>query len=400
VKTAWRTIGLIGAALILASCSLFGDKEDEELEPMKLVKIKETVKIKRIWNAKLGDDAEFLRVALRPAGDGSRIYAASRDGVVTAFDPASGKQIWRTKLEIELSAGPGVGEGRVAVVGKDGFGIVFDAATGEEQWRVDIAAESLATPLIKNDTVVFQTIDNRLDARSLFDGRERWSIVQSTPVLTVRGTSSPVSVGNTVLAGFDSGRIAAANIDSGEVLWEAMLSPPKGRSDLDRLSDIDGSMVLVGQDIYASGYQGRMAALASESGQVLWNREISSYVGVSADWNSVYTTRDNGEVLAMTRSNGNEIWRNDSLLRREPTLPIPFNTTVVVGDFEGYLHFFSAIDGEPVARERIGSAAITSAPFVIANRLYVQSDKGSISAFVVVDDRPRRNAPDVADNES
>jgi outer membrane protein assembly factor BamB len=400
VKRACRTIGLIGVTLLVASCGLFGDEEDEALEPKELVKISETVKIKRIWTAKLGDDAEFLRVALRPAGDGSRIYAASRDGIVTAFDPASGKQIWRTKLEMELSAGPGAGEGRVAVAGKDGLGIVLDAATGKEQWRVDIAAESLATPLIKNDTVVFQTIDNRLDARSLFDGRERWSIVQSTPVLTIRGSSSPVTVGSTVLAGFDSGRIVAANIDTGVVIWEVLLSPPKGRSDLDRLSDIDGAMALVGQDLYATGYQGRMAALASESGQILWNREVSSYEGIAADWNSVYTTRDDGEIIAMTRANGNELWRNDSLLRREPTLPIPFNTTVVVGDFEGYLHFFSAIDGEPVARQKIGGAAITSDPFVIANRLYVQSDSGSVSAFVVVDDRPRRNAPDVADDGS
>jgi outer membrane protein assembly factor BamB len=400
VKRACRTIGLIGVTLLVASCGLFGDEEDEALEPKELVKISETVKIKRIWTAKLGDDAEFLRVALRPAGDGSRIYAASRDGIVTAFDPASGKQIWRTKLEMELSAGPGAGEGRVAVAGKDGLGIVLDAATGKEQWRVDIAAESLATPLIKNDTVVFQSIDNRLDARSLFDGRERWSIVQSTPVLTIRGSSSPVTVGSTVLAGFDSGRIVAANIDTGVVIWEVLLSPPKGRSDLDRLSDIDGAMALVGQDLYATGYQGRMAALASESGQILWNREVSSYEGIAADWNSVYTTRDDGEIIAMTRANGNELWRNDSLLRREPTLPIPFNTTVVVGDFEGYLHFFSAIDGEPVARQKIGGAAITSDPFVIANRLYVQSDSGSVSAFVVVDDRPRRNAPDVADDGS
>ena len=400
MNKACRAVSLVGATLLLASCGLFGDEEDEALEPKELVKIDETLKIKRIWTAKLGDDAEFLRVALRPAGDGSRIYAASRDGKVTAFDPATGKQIWRTELDIELSAGPGVGEGRLAVAAKDGFGILLDAATGAEQWRVDIAAESLATPLIKNDTVVFQTIDNRLDARVLFDGRERWSIVQSTPALTVRGSSSPVSVGSTILAGFDSGRVVAANIDTGVVIWESLLSPPTGRSDLDRLSDIDGAMALVGQDLYAAGYQGRMASLASESGQVLWNRELSSYVGVAADWNSIYTVRDNGEVIAMTRSNGNETWRNDALLRRDLTLPIPFNTTVVVGDFEGFLHFFSTIDGTPVARERMGSAAITSNPFVIANRLYVQSDSGKLSAFVVVDDRPRRSAPDIADDES
>ncbi len=399
MNKAFRTFGLITATMMIAACGVFGDKE-KELEPMELVKIDETVNIKQIWSAKLGGKSDYLRVALQPVGDGNRIYAASQNGIVTAFDPESGKQIWRTKLEVELSAGPGVGEGRLAVADKKGYVIVLDTATGEEQWRAYIAAESLATPLIKDESVVLQTIDNRLQARSLFDGRERWSIVQSTPALTMRGSSSPVVVGTTVIAGFDTGRIVAANIDTGVIIWEALLSPPKGRSDLDRLSDIDGAMALVGQDLYATGYRGRLAAIATESGQVLWNREMSSYEGVAADWNSVYTVRDDGEIVALTRRNGNEAWRNGSLLRREPTLPIPFGTFVVVGDLEGYLHFFNNIDGEPVARERLGNEAITSDPLVIGNRLYVQSDGGSIAAYVFVDDRPRRKAPDVADDES
>ena len=396
---AFRTIGVVIATLLIASCSLFSDKE-EELEPKELVKFEASVKLKQIWSTKLGGDAKFLLVGLRPAGDGARIYAASQDGVVSAFDPETGKGLWRSKLDIELTAGPGVGDGRIVLTAKDGFGIALDAATGEEQWRVDIAAESLATPLIKDGNVVFQTIDNRLDTRSLYDGRERWTIVRTAPALTNRGSSSPVSVGNSVIAGFDTGRVLAADLETGVVEWEALLSPPTGRSDLDRLSDIDGALAVVGQDLYAAGYQGRLAALASESGQVLWNREISSYVGVSADWNSVYTVRDDGELVGLTRTNGNEIWRNDSLLRREPTLPVPFNSMVVVGDLDGYLHFFSAISGEPVARLRLGSAAITSTPFVIANRLYVQSDSGRLAAYVVVDDRPKRSTPDVASDES
>lgn len=399
MSNALRIAGLIAATVLLASCGMFGDKE-EELEPMELVKIKPSIEIKRIWSAKLGDSSEFLRVALRPAGDGNRIYAASRDGRVYAFDPESGKQLWRTELEVELSAGPGAGEGYVIVAGKDGVAIALDAASGGEQWRANIAGESLARPLVRDDIVVLQTVDNRLQALSVFDGRELWALVQSTPALTMRGSSSPVAAGSTVIAGFDSGRIVAADIDSGTVLWEALLSPPKGRSDLDRLSDIDGELAIVGQDLYAVGYQGRLAALAAESGQVLWNREISSYEGVAADWNSVYTVRDDGEVVALTRRDGAESWRNASLLRREPTLPVPFSTSVVVGDLEGYIHFFSTIDGEPVARERLGSKAISTDPLVIANRLYVQGDGGTLAAYVVVDDRPRRAEPDIADEET
>jgi len=399
VKNLIRIASLIVATMLVASCGIFGDKE-EELKPMELVNFDQTLKIRKIWSANVGGNAEFLRLGLQPAGDGSRIYAASHDGNVTAFNPENGKQIWRNKLETELTGGPGVGEGRVVVASKDGYAIALDAATGEEQWRVAVEGESLARPLIKDDTVIVQTIDNRVEALYLFDGRKRWTLVQSAPALTIRGSAIPVIVGQTVIAGFDSGRIVAADLDTGTIVWESLLSPPKGRSDLDRLSDIDGSIAVVGQDIYAAGYQGRVASLASESGQVLWNRDISSFSGVSADWNSVYTVRDDGEIVAMKRSNGNEIWRNASLLRREPTLPVPFNTTVVVGDLEGYLHFFNNIDGEPVARVRLASKAITALPLVIANRLYVQGDGGNLAAYVVVDDRPKRTQPDVAEDGS
>jgi len=399
VKKALRIIGLIAAGSLLASCSLFGD-EDEELEPMELVKIDESVKIKRIWSSKVGGKSEFLRVALRPASDGNRIYAASQDGNVSAYDAESGDQIWRNKLDIELTSGPGVGEGYLVVTAKDGFAVLLDAATGEETWRADIAGESLATPLIKDELVIVQTIDNRLQALSVFDGRSRWSIVNSAPALTMRGSSSPVIVGTTVIAGFDSGRLIAADLDTGTTIWESLLSPPTGRSDLDRLSDIDGAMAVVGQDLYASGYQGRLAALASESGQILWNRDISSYEGVAADWTSLYTVRDDGEIVALGRQNGAETWRNGSLLRRELTLPVPFGTTVVVGDLEGYLHFFNTIDGEAVARVRLGSEAITADPLVMANRLYVQSDSGQLAAYVLVDARPQRGAADNADDGS
>lgn len=399
MNKAWRMIGLISATTLLASCGLFSDK-DEELKPKKLVDIQQTLKVKRLWSAKVGGESEFLRVALRPVGDGSRIYAASYDGVVSAFDPQSGKQIWRTKVGMPLSAGPGLGEGRVVVVSKDGHAISLDSGSGAEQWRVELDGESLARPLISSEFVVLQTIDNRMRALSVYDGRELWALEQSTPALTMRGSADPVLVGNTVIGGFDNGRLVAANLISGDIIWESMLSPPKGRSDLDRLSDIDGSIGVVGQDVYAAGYQGRLAAVASESGQVLWNRGISSYEGVSADWNSVYTASADGEIVALSRRDGTETWRNDDLLRREPTLPTPFHTTVAVGDLEGYVHFFSNLNGTAVARIKLGKSAITSAPVVVANRLYVQSDSGSIAAYEVVEDRPKRQAPDIAADES
>ena len=158
-------------------------------------------------------------------------------------------------------------------------------------------------------------------------------------------------------------------------------------------------MVVIGQDIYAAGYHGRIGSIAAESGQILWSNEISSYVGVSVDWISLYTTVDTGVIISMARRDGVESWRQESLLRREPTLPVPFHTTVVVGDLEGYIHFFNNLDGTPVARLKLGGDAISSEPVVVADRLYVQSDSGSIAAYGV--DIPKRptEVPDIAEDE-
>lgn len=392
-----RVVGIIAAALVLSACA---SDDEKELEPTKLTKIETKVQIKKLWSVNVGADSEFLRVALRPVGDGNRIYAASRDGNVVALDPESGKAVWRNKLEIELSSGPGAGEGLVVVGAADGYLVALNADTGVEQWRADVSGESLAKAIIKDNLVVAITIDNRLRALSAFDGSERWIVEQSTPPLTMRGSAPPVLVGNTVIAGFDNGRLVAVDLATGDVEWESMLSPPSGRSDLERLADIDGLISVVGQDVYASGYQGRIASLASESGQILWSRELSSFEGVSADWNNLYTVNEEGAVIALTRRSGDESWRQNSLLRREPTVPIAFQTTVVVGDLEGYLHFFSNFDGEPVARVKVGGQAISNDPVVVADRLYVQSDAGTVSAFVVQQPERSRNAPDISDEDA
>ena len=394
-----RYLLIVCAAAFVAGCGIFGG-DDEELPPAELLRFEQTLKVRKIWSAKVGKGSEFLRLALQPAGDGNRIYAASVDGVVSAFDAVSGQRRWRNDLDLRLTAGPGVGEGLVVVVGADGYLIALNIADGSEAWRTNIVAESLSTPLILDQYVVVNTIDGRLRVHSIFDGSEVWMLEQSPPPLTLRGTTTPAVAGNRVMAGFDNGRLIAVNIATGAIEWQAMLSPPSGRSDLERLADVDGAMAIVGQDLYAAGYQGRVASLATESGQILWAREISTYVGIGADWNNIYVVGEEGELIALLRRNGGDVWRQEALLRREPTAAVAFHTTVVVGDFEGYLHFFNNIDGEPVARVRVRGGMISGAPVVIGGRLYVQSESGSITAFVVPQPKSPGDAPDIADDKT
>ena len=383
----------------VAGCAWFGGDE-EELQPTELLKFEQTLDVRRIWSANVGKGTEFLRIALSPAGDGNRIYAASYDGNVSAFDAEDGRRIWRTKVEAVLSAGPGVGEGLIVVAGYDGDLIALRAEDGSELWRKNIAGESLAQPLIKDDAVVVYTIDGRLRVFSTFDGTERWVLEQSLPALTLRGSAPPIVVGTTIVAGFDNGRLLAINLSDGSELWQAVLTPPSGRSDLDRLADVDGTMAAVGQDVYATGYHGRVASLAVESGQILWARELSGLSGVAADWNNIYLIGEEGELLALLRRNGEDVWRQDALIRREPTAPVAFGTAVVVGDFEGYVHFFNNFDGRPVARVRVGKGMISHSPVVIGGRLYVQSESGKLSAYTIPVPEPSPAASDESDDET
>lgn len=394
-----RSLLVLMLALPLASCGIFGGKDDE-LPPAELLKFKATLDVKRIWSARVGKGTEALRLSLMPAGDGTRIYAASRDGKVVALDPEKGRRQWQVDLDLVLSSGPGVGEDLVVVTGYDGDVICLRAEDGSEVWRTNVVGESLATPQIREQHVIVYTIDGRVRALSTFDGSEQWMVEQSLPALTLRGASAPLIVGNTVIAGFDNGRLIALGLDDGGTVWEAMLSPPTGRSDLERLADVDGSMVAVGQDVYAAGYQGRVASLAAESGQVLWARELSTYSGIGVDWNNVYVVTDNGELLALLRRNGGDVWRQEALLRRDPTAPVAYGTAVAIGDFEGYVHFFNNADGAPAARVRVGKGMISGSPVAIGGRLYVQSESGVIEAFEVpIPDSPG-DAPDIADGDS
>lgn len=367
---------------------MFGGKDDE-LPPLELTKFKETLDIRKAWSTRVGDGSELLRINLMPAGDGKRVYAASHDGNVVAYDPQTGKKLWENELELRLSAGPGVGEGLVVVAGTDGDVVALRSEDGSIAWQRNVVGEMLSVPLVRSGMVVVYTIDGRLTGMSALTGKDAWVVEQDLPALTLRGAATPKIAGNLVIAGFDNGRLLATTLDTGETQWEAMLSPPTGRSDLERLSDVDGSIAVIGQDVYAAGFQGRVASLAAESGQVLWAREISTYTGISADWNNVYLVSQEGEVISLLRRNGSDAWRQLQLLRRSPTTPVPFNTTVVVGDYEGYVHFLSNTDGSFVARERVGKGMISGAPVAIGSMLYVQSENGTLTAFAVKEPKRR-----------
>ena len=377
-----RLIIVLISIIVINGCTFFQDK-DAEILPAELINFDKTLNIQQIWKTKIGKGSEFLHLSLLPSGDKTRIFLASHDGKVAAFQSRNGEKLWNLDLETELTSGPSFGNNRIIIISRNGELICLRDDDGSEVWRVKIKGESIALPLIKNDAVTVLTIDGQLRNFSIFDGSERWTTNQDMPLLTLRGASSPIAIGNNVIAGFDNGRLVSVNIDTGVVEWESMLSPPSGRTDLERLTDIDGVIKSMGQDIYAVGYQSQVASIAAESGQILWAKDLSSTAGVAIDEELIYAVTDTGDLVGMKRLDGSEIWRKDILLRREVTAPTKFKSTIVVGDYEGYLHFFDHKTGELVSRKRVGKGAISGSPVVIGEYLYVQNESSEMAVFSI-----------------
>ncbi|MEM8982849.1 MAG: outer membrane protein assembly factor BamB [Pseudomonadota bacterium] len=377
------TATAISMSVMLSGCGLFGDEEDEALLPAELIDVDETLNVRKRWSVKVGDDANDLRLGLAPVSDTIRAYAASRDGQVHGLEIDTGRRLWTTRVDVPLSAGPSVGDGRVVVAGLDGDVIAIDASNGELLWQRNVAAEVLAAPAVGGERVVLRSADGRLIALDASSGDEQWVIEEEVPELSLRGTSSPTIAANLVVCGFDNGRLMAVDLLRGEVLWDQIITPPAGRSDLERLVDLDGRSVAVGRELYITGFQGQVGSLLLDSGQLLWTRELSSYQGPGVDWNTVFVSADGGDLVALSRANGVEQWRNRDFTRRELTAPTPFGNAVVVGDLEGYLHWLDAQTGTVVARRRVAKARISTAPHAQGDVLLVQADSGVVAAYEI-----------------
>jgi len=373
---------LAGVALALAACSSNDVDPDDLPKPLVMLN-KPSIKIKKVWGSSVGGGTEHLRLALRPSEDGKNLYAAAFDGKVEAVELTKGKRIWKASTDMPLSAGPGT-DGQLVVAGSsNGDVIALDAANGDFLWAVAVTSEVLASPVVVPGKVVIRTVNGKIAALDSGSGEQIWSVQQSMPRLSVRGTSTPVVTRNLVICGFDNGRVTAFDLSDGGVVWDVLLDPPSGRTSIERLVDINSMVQVAGSDVYAVGYQGRLGAIAIESGQLLWSRELSSYSGLAVDFKALYVANERSEIVALSRASGRELWRQTDLRNRDITAPAVFGSSVVVGDYEGYLHWFDIKTGELQARVRAGSKRVTSQPLVVNDILYAINDSGSVHAYRV-----------------
>jgi outer membrane protein assembly factor BamB len=376
---------LLFAAAVAALGACGGNDSVEP--PAELVAFDPVLDVRRAWSHKVGDGSERLRLGLNPASDGTNVFAGALDGTAAAIGLASGEVLWTTETGLALTGGPAVGDGLVAFGSRDGVLIVLSAEGGNVRWQRQVGSELLAAPAIGGGLIVFRTVDGRLTAVSAETGDEVWAVVQSQAPLTLRGSTSPIIAGNVVIAGFDNGRVGAYTLADGIGRWEEPLSNPAGRSEIDRLVDVGVDIEVFGSDVYAANFQGSAAALILLTGDPIWQQELSSFTGLGIDTSHVYVTDDVSTIVALNRVNGLEVWRQTALRLRDVTAASRFRETVVVADFEGYLHLLRAADGSFMGRIRAASSQISSQPLVVGTMVVTQSEDGTVAAFEIVDER-------------
>jgi len=376
-----RLLASVALSLVLLTgCAWFGDEDNAE-PPAKLTSFNEQVRLRSVWSRDTGAGTNEQFVTLVPALVDERVFVADRDGSVRGYNLEKGKELWRRKTGASISAGPGVGEGLVLVGTSDAELIALDAETGEERWRRLVSSEVLAVPQIYDGIVVAQTADGELVGLDANTGQDLWIQNRSVPVLTLRGTSTPLIYRGLVIAGFANGKISGLDIKSGRQVWEAVVAVPHGRSELQRMVDIDASVIVRDGVLYVTSFQGQLAAVNVQDGRLLWNRDMSAYAGIAVDRDQIYVTDENSEVWALDRLSGASLWKQADLRRRAVTGPTVVGGYVAVGDFEGYMHLLSRFDGAIVGRQRVDGKGMLVPPVALGDRLLALGAGGKLVLY-------------------
>jgi outer membrane protein assembly factor BamB len=370
----------LAALLIAAGCS-----KDKDVEPpATLVDFPQTLAVKKLWGENVGGGKKQMvqRLGLGPAVDNGVVFAASDKGEVLASHLDTGRRVWLKKLKLPLSAGPSAGAGMVVLGSSKGIVVALDGATGRELWRAGLNAELLSAPAITEKAVVVRSVDGRLHGIDAHNGKELWAVEQQVPRLSLRGTATPIIAKEVAISGFDNGKVMAVSLNTGDTLWDTTLASPHGRTELDRLVDVDSAVRVVGENVFATGFQGRTAMLALDSGQIWWAHDMSSYRGLAVDDDNLYVTQSDGIIVGLRQRDGSELWRSDKMKLRRLTTPVLTSTAVVVADFQGYLHWLDKTTGKLVARQRVAKKElISNAPVAAGDTVVVLTDRGRMVAY-------------------
>jgi outer membrane protein assembly factor BamB len=380
-------LAVVLLATLLSGCGMIPwlGSDKDPTPPTKLTDIVQTVGLNTLWSERVTRGTDERRLYLVPAFAADRLYVADSRGRLVAVEANSGRVVWTRETKLHFSGGPAVKGDRLVIGTSAGQVLAFSTANGSELWRTQVGSEVLSVPRIADTAQVFvHTLDDSIYGIDANTGEEQWRVTYPAPVLTLRGSSSPVVTPTGVLVGLSGGRLVNLDPNDGTPLWDVAVTRPSGRSELSRIADIDADPVVIGSVAFVGSYNGDLAAVDINSGTVLWRRQLSAHAGLAADASNLFITDSIDQVWGADPSDGAGRWRQEGLRYRQLTAPALFGDLIAVGDLEGYVHLLARSDGRLVGRTRVSKkGAITARPLVVGGRLYVYADDGTLAALTI-----------------
>ncbi|EAQ4575000.1 outer membrane protein assembly factor BamB [Salmonella enterica] len=381
--------GLLSVTL-LSGCSLFSGEEDVvKMSPLPQVENQFTPTT--VWSTSVGNGIGEFYSNLHPVMADNVVYGADRAGVVKALNADDGKEIWSVNLGEKdgwfsrssalLSGGVTVAGGHVYIGSEKAEVYALNTSDGTTAWQTKVAGEALSRPVVSDGIVLIHTSNGQLQALNQADGAIKWTVNLDMPSLSLRGESAPATAFGAAIVGGDNGRVSAVLMQQGQMIWQQRISQATGPTEIDRLSDVDTTPVVVNGVVYALAYNGNLTALDLRSGQIMWKRELGSVNDFIVDGDRIYLVDQNDRVLALTTDGGVTLWTQSDLLHRLLTSPVLYNGDLVVGDSEGYLHWINVDDGRFVAQQKVDSSGFLTEPTVADGKLLIQAKDGTVYAI-------------------
>jgi outer membrane protein assembly factor BamB len=337
-----------------------------------------SAKARVMWSESVGKGGDYV---FSPAVSGSSVYAAGSDGSLIRVD--DGKTVWKINAGMLLSAGVGTDGKLVAVASPEGDVLAFSAADGTLAWKAKASSEVLSPPAVAEGLVIVRSSDNCLSAYEASDGRRKWLYQRPSPALALRMTAPPVISGQHVFAGFPGGKLIAIALSNGAAVWEGTVALPKGTTELERVADVASASVIAGRTVCAVAFQGRVACFDLGNGNLLWARDMSSWVGLAMDSRYLFVTDEKSAVHALDLGSGASVWKQDALLMRRVSAPLPRGEVVAVADAQGIIHFLNRENGAFAARLDTDGSPVSVPPQALERGLLVQTGKGGLFAIDV-----------------
>ncbi len=364
------------ASAVLVGCS---SNKVKEAKPNPLPKIIQQQKLNKVFSQSVSstDEAEALRLQLDT--DNGVIFTIDPDGQVSAYQAK--KRLWKSKIsKQELTAGVEASDGIVIVGNRKGQLFALDQTSGEKKWTAQLSGAILSPSLIQSGRVITVANDGTVFAHDAVSGQQVWAYKLPNVQFSLRGQAAPVRLDDrTVLIASANAYIYAIDVISGVPRFQRRVAMSEGRSDIQRLVDIDGDPMVAGQYVVTSSFQGQVTVTDLASQRVVWSEDASSTNRPEVFEDKVFISTVDGKLNAYSLSTGESVWKNDSLLNRQLSNPVMLGGNLVVGDLDGIIHLIDPATGKLIGRAKT-SGEVRSLR-VIDNQLYVATRKGALSIW-------------------